>query len=192
MLLLYRIHAFLSSNPRFDWKIRIWRFAQIPNVWYIPNIPDNPSARFFAVVPIFQRQKVDHQRLYCASEKLTAAEELLYIYNVYCPPRSWKRSGFHYIYNMYSVVQSLSSSVQKHMNALPNRNATSQITGSSVGATRRTQPPANALTKHPNAHRIFTITDYLPPLQTPSWRVPAPYRRLLRRLTYTGNGLRQQ
>ena len=30
---------------------------------------------FSAVVPIFQRQKVDHRRLYCASEKLTAAEE---------------------------------------------------------------------------------------------------------------------
>ena len=27
---------------------------------------------FFAVVPIFQRQKVDHRRLYCASEKLKA------------------------------------------------------------------------------------------------------------------------
>ena len=31
---------------------------------------------FSAVVPIFQRQKVDRRRLYCASEKLTAA----YIY----------------------------------------------------------------------------------------------------------------
>ena len=34
---------------------------------------------FPAVVPIFQRQKVDHRRLYCIAEKLTAAEELLYI-----------------------------------------------------------------------------------------------------------------
>ena len=67
-----------------------------------------------------------------------------------------------------ATIQSLSSSVQKHMNALPNRNATNQITGSSVGATRRTQPPANALTSAPNTHRIFTITDYLQPLQTPS------------------------
>ena len=47
----------------------------VPNVRYVPNDPDNPAAGFSAVVPIFQRQKVDHRRLYCASEKLTAAEE---------------------------------------------------------------------------------------------------------------------
>lgn len=66
-----------------------------------------------------------------------------------------------------ATVQSLSSSVQKHMNAQPNRNATSQITGSFVGATRNTQPPANALTRQPNAHNTRTITDYLQPVQTP-------------------------
>ena len=44
----------------------------IPNVQDIPNIPDNPAAGFFAVVPIFPRQKVDHRHLYCASEKLKA------------------------------------------------------------------------------------------------------------------------
>ena len=44
----------------------------IPNVQDIPNIPDNPAAGFFAVVPIFPRQKVDHRRLYCIAGKLTA------------------------------------------------------------------------------------------------------------------------
>ena len=73
-----------------------------------------------------------------------------------------------HIYNVYSpAVQSRISSAQKHMKAHPNINATSQITGSSVGATRNTQPPAKALTSAPNAHRIFTITDYLQPVQTP-------------------------
>ena len=64
----------------------------IPNVQDIPNIPDNPAAGFPAVVPIFPRQKVDHRRLYCASEKLkaiAAAEEWkIYIYIMYIPPFS--------------------------------------------------------------------------------------------------------
>ena len=42
-----------------------WNVPYIPNVQDIPNIPDNPAAGFFAVVPIFPRQKVDHRRLYC-------------------------------------------------------------------------------------------------------------------------------
>ena len=132
----------------------------MPNVWYIPNvqdipnIPDNPAAGFSAVVPIFPRQKVDHRRLYCASEKLkaiAAAEEWkIYIYIMYIP-----------------AVQSRISSAQKQAKAQPNRNTTNHTTGSSFGAICSTQPPANALVSDPNAHNTRTITDYLQPVQTP-------------------------
>ena len=69
-----------------------------------------------------------------------------------------------YIYNVY---QSRISSAQKQANAQPNKNTTSHTMGSSLGAIRSTQPPANALRSAPNAHRIFTITGYLQPVQTP-------------------------
>ena len=64
---------------------------------------------------------------------------------------------------MYIVpaVQSRISSAQKQANAQPNKNTTSHTIGSSLGAIRSTQPPANALVSAPNAHRIFTITGYL-------------------------------
>ena len=88
----------------------------MPNVWYIPNvqdipnIPDNPSAGFSAVVPIFPRQKVDHRRLYCASEKLTAiapAEEWkIYIYIMYISNRS--------VTNQFSPKTSEGATKQEH------------------------------------------------------------------------------
>lgn len=139
----------------------------VPNVQDIPNIPDNPAAGFSAVVPIFQRQKVDHRRLYCSSRRMKD----IHIYNVY---------------------QSRISSAQKQAKAQPNRNTTNHTIGSSLGAICSTQPPANALVRHPNTHNTRTITDYLQPIQTPLWGVPAPYRRLPRRPAYTDSGRQQQ
>ena len=82
----------------------------------------------------------------------------------YCTSRRMK--DIH-IYNVYPAVQSRISSAQKQANAQPNKNTTNHTMGSSLGAIRSTQPPANALVSAPNAHRIFTITGYLQPIQTP-------------------------
>ena len=116
---------------------------------------EQPSRRFFRRRPyipapkswpsalIFRQRKVEG---YCTSRR----RKDIHIYNVYCP-----------------AVQSRISSAQKQANAQPNRNTTSHTMGSSLGAIRSTQPPANALVSAPNAHRIFTITGYLQPVQTP-------------------------
>ena len=64
----YALHKKFQQDD--EWNVPyVWNVLHVPNV---PNIPDNPDARFFAVVPIFPRQKVDHRRLYSASEKLNA------------------------------------------------------------------------------------------------------------------------
>ena len=66
----------------------IWRIAQIPNVWNIPNIPDNQAARFFRRRPYIPAP----ESWLCASEKLTAiapAEEgRIYIIYICIPPLS--------------------------------------------------------------------------------------------------------
>ena len=95
MLLLYRIYAILSSIsgivqfPEYDGlhKYQIFHTFQTSRTFQTTQPPG-----FFAVVPIFPRQKVDHRRLYSASEKLKAiapAEEgRIYIYIMYIPPFS--------------------------------------------------------------------------------------------------------
>lgn len=75
MLLLYRIYAILSSVyeivqfPEYDGlhKHQTFHTFQTSRTFQTTQPPV-----FFAVVPIFLRQKVDHRRLYCASEKLKA------------------------------------------------------------------------------------------------------------------------
>lgn len=70
MLLLYRIHAFLSSIsgivhfPEYDGLHKYQTYGMFQ------TFQTTHRQGFFAVVPIFQRQKVDHRRLYSASEKL--------------------------------------------------------------------------------------------------------------------------
>ena len=117
-----------------------------------------PSRRFFPPSSLYSRArkltigailhcgKVDSNRLYCNSRRM----EDIHIYNVYFP-----------------AVQSRISSAQKQANAQPNRNTTNHTTGSSLGAICSTQPPANALTRHPNTHNTRTIIGYLQPAQTP-------------------------
>ena len=159
MLLLYRIYAFLSSIygivhfPEYDGlhKYQTFHTFQTSRTFQTfqttqpPVFP--PSSLYSRARKLTMRQrKVDSYRLYCVAGKLTAAV---------------------YIYNVYPAVQSRISSAQKQANAQPNKNTTSHTMGSSLGAIRSTQPPANALTSAPNAHRIFTITGYLQPVQTP-------------------------
>ena len=107
---------------------------------YIPAPESWPSAL------IFRQRKVDS---YCTSRR---------------------RKDIHYIYmNVvnYPAVQSRISSAQKQANAQPNKNTTNHTMGSSLGAIRSTQPPANALKSAPNTHNTRTITGYLQPVQTP-------------------------
>lgn len=79
MLLLYRIHALLSSIsgivqfPEYDGLHKYQTFHTFQTSGMFQTFQTTQPPCFFAVVPIFQRQKVDHRRLYCASEKLTAA-----------------------------------------------------------------------------------------------------------------------
>ena len=102
--------------------------------------------------------------LYSRARKLTMRQRKVDSYRLYCTSRRMK--DIH-IYNVYPAVQSRISSAQKQANAQPNRNTTNHTMGSSLGAIRSTQPPANALRSAPNAHRTFTITGYLQPVQTP-------------------------
>ena len=161
MLLLYRIYTFLSSIYgivhffEYDGLHKYQTFHTFQTSRTFQTFQTTQMPGFFAVVPIFPRQKVDHRRLYCVSGKLKApAEEYtLYIY---------ERSELY-----FPAVQSRISSAQKQAKAQPNRNTTNHTTGSSLGAICSTQPPANALVSAPNAHRIFTITGYLQPVQTP-------------------------
>ena len=151
MLLLYRIYAILSSIYvivhffKYDGLHKYQTYGTFRTSRMFRTFQTTQMPGFSAVVPIFPRQKVDHRRLYCTSRRMMDI----------------------HIYNVYSAVQSRISSAQKQANAQPNKNMTSHTTGSSLGAICSTQPPANALVSAPNAHRIFTITGYLQPVQTP-------------------------
>ena len=101
--------------------------------------PYIPAPESWPSAPILRQRKVEG---YCTSRRMKD----IHIYNVY---------------------QSRISSAQKQAKAQPNRNTTNHTIRSSLGAICSTQPPANALRSAPNALRIFTITDYLQPVQTP-------------------------
>ena len=160
MLLLYRIYAFLSSisgivhlseydglhkDQMFHTSRTFRTFQTTPPPVFSPSSLYS-RARKLTIGAIFRQRKVEGYRLYCTSRRMKD----IHIYNVY-----------------YPAVQSRISSAQKQANAQPNRNTTSHTTGSSLGAICSTQPPANALTRHPNAHNTRTITGYLQPVQTP-------------------------
>ena len=78
MLLLYRIYAFLSSIlgidyfPEYDGLHKYQTYGTFQTSRTFQMIQTTQPPGFFAVVPIFPRQKVDHRRLYSASEKLKA------------------------------------------------------------------------------------------------------------------------
>lgn len=103
MLLLYRIYTILSSISgivhfsEYDGlhKYQTYgTFRMFRMSGTFQTFQTTPMPGFSAAVPIFQRQKVDHRRLYCVCEKLTAAEE-----GTLLPPRSKAT----YIYNIYSI-----------------------------------------------------------------------------------------
>ena len=77
MLLLYRIYAFLSSIsgivhfPEYDGLHKYQTFHTFQTSRTFQTFQTTQPPGFFAVVPIFPRQKVEGYRLYCASEKLT-------------------------------------------------------------------------------------------------------------------------
>ena len=76
MLLLYRIHAILSSIYGIDYfseydglhKYQTYGTFRTSRTFQTFQTTQMPG--FSAVVPIFPRRKVDNRRLYCASEKL--------------------------------------------------------------------------------------------------------------------------
>ena len=146
MLLLYRIYTILSS------------------IYGIVHFPEYDGLHKYQTYGTFQTTQppvFSPSSLYSSARKLTIG--------AYIPPaKSWQPSlilhqqkNEGYTLYIYPAVQSRISSAQKQANAHPNRNTTSHTIGSSLGAIRSTQPPANALVSAPNAHRIFTITGYL-------------------------------
>lgn len=78
MLLLYRIYAFLSSIygidyfPEYDGLHKYQTYGTFQTSGMFQMFQTTQPPGFSAVVPIFQRQKVDNRRLYCTSEKLKA------------------------------------------------------------------------------------------------------------------------
>lgn len=114
MLLLYRIHALLSSISgivhfseydglhkcqtfhtfRTSGMFQTFQTFQMSGMFQTFQTTQPPG--FSAVVPIFQRQKVDHRRLYSASEKLKA---IAYI----APAEEGRIHYIHYIYSIFPL-----------------------------------------------------------------------------------------
>lgn len=188
MLLLYRIHAILSSVSG------IVQFPEYDGLHKYQTFHTFRTSRTFQTFQTTQPPVFSPSSLYSSARKLTMRQRKVDSYRLYCSSRRMK--DIHYIYERselyFPAVQSRISSAQKQAKAQPNRNTTNHTIGSSFGAICSTQPPANALRRHPNAHNTRTITDYLQPIQTPLWGVPAPYRRLPRRPAYTDSGRQQQ
>ena len=78
MLLLYRIYTILSSIsgivqfPEYDGLHKYQMYGTFRTSGMFQMFQTTQPPGFSAVVPIFQRQKVDHRHLYSASEKLKA------------------------------------------------------------------------------------------------------------------------
>ena len=159
MLLLYRIYAFLSSI------YGIVQFFKYDGLHKYQTFHTFQTSRTFQTFQTTQPPVFPPSSLYSRARKLTIGAILSRLkVDSYCTSR--RMEDIH-IYNVYPAVQSRISSAQKQAKAQPNRNTTNHTTGSSLGAICSTQPPANALVSAPNAHRIFTITGYLQPVQTP-------------------------
>ena len=162
MLLLYRIYAFLSSI------YGIVHFSEYDGLHKDQTFHTFRTSRTFRTFQTTQPPVFSPSSLYSRARKLTIGAILRFgKVDSYCSSRRIYIIYMNVVNYISPAVQSRISSAQKQANAQPNRNTTNHTTGSSLGAICSTQPPANALVSAPNAHRIFTITDYLQPIQTP-------------------------
>lgn len=78
MLLLYRIHAFLSSIsgivhfPEYDGLHKLFQQHDEPNVWYVSG----NRFRLLATLPLYSSpKKLTISRLYCRAKKLTIIQD---------------------------------------------------------------------------------------------------------------------
>lgn len=116
MLLLYRIYTILSSISGIVQFSEYDGLHKYQTYGTFQTFQTTQPPGFSAVVPIFQRQKVDHRRLYYASEKLKAvayiaAAEEGKTYIIYINVVNYSRRS---ITGQFSPKTSKGTTKQKH------------------------------------------------------------------------------